>query len=90
MYGYELIRAIRIRTKGAIHLGEGVVYPTLHALETAGALKSKRKPVNGRDRIYYSITNDGSRKLARITSSWTGVTNAILALLKGAKCDSAT
>src|SRR5262249_13940191 len=46
MYGYELVQAIRDRTQGAITLGEGVVYPTLHALEKGGALKSRRKTVN--------------------------------------------
>ncbi len=33
MYGYELVRAIRRSTGDIISLGEGVIYPTLHALE---------------------------------------------------------
>jgi PadR family transcriptional regulator, regulatory protein PadR len=32
MYGYELVRAIESVTGQAIQLGEGVVYPVLHAL----------------------------------------------------------
>jgi PadR family transcriptional regulator PadR len=89
MYGYELVQSIREQTKEAIRLSEGVVYPTLHALESQGALKSRRKPVNGRSRIYYTITKDGSRKLARISSLWAGVTRAIRAVVEGGRHASA-
>jgi PadR family transcriptional regulator PadR len=85
MYGYELVKSIRDQTKEAISLSEGVVYPTLHALENEGALKSKRKAVNGRSRIYYSITKDGSRKLARVTGVWSDVTEAVQSVLEGGK-----
>jgi PadR family transcriptional regulator PadR len=39
MYGYELVRSIKQATEKSISLGEGVVYPVLHSLEKAGALK---------------------------------------------------
>ena len=42
MYGYELVRSIREQTGQAISLGEGVIYPVLHALEKSGALRAKR------------------------------------------------
>lgn len=85
MYGYELVQSIREQTAEAIQLSEGVVYPTLHALEIEGALKSKRKAVNGRSRIYYSITKDGARKLVRIAGAWSGVTKAVQSVLGGTK-----
>jgi PadR family transcriptional regulator PadR len=85
MYGYELVQSIREKTNEAIQLSEGVVYPTLHALEIEGALKSKRKSVSGRSRIYYSITKEGSSKLARITGVWSGLTSAVQSVLEGAK-----
>ena len=81
MYGYELVQLIRKQTNEAIQLGEGVVYPSLHALEIQGSLKSKRKTVNGRSRIYYSVTKDGLCKLAQIVSVWSGVTEAIQSVL---------
>ena len=48
MYGYELVRAIRLTSNEVIVLAEGVVYPVLHALEEQGLLRSKEKAVNGR------------------------------------------
>ena len=52
MYGYELVRAIELATGEAIKLGEGVVYPVLHVLEERACLRTRRKAVNGRTRVY--------------------------------------
>ena len=43
MYGYEIVKAMRLVTGEAIGFGEGVVYPVLHSLEENGALKARRK-----------------------------------------------
>lgn len=83
MYGYEIVQAIRSRTDAVIAIGEGVVYPVLHALERDGALRSRRRSVNGRSRIYYSVTAAGSRRMAQLAESWTSLAMAIQKLLKG-------
>jgi PadR family transcriptional regulator PadR len=83
MYGYELVEEIRRRSGEVIAIGEGVVYPVLHALESDGALKSRRKTVNGRSRIYYSVTAKGSRRLADLSGAWRNLTVAIQTVLKG-------
>jgi len=70
MYGYELVKSVRVVTSEAISLGEGVIYPVLHGLEKAGALTAKRKPVNGRTRVYYSVTPLGRDRLERLSSDW--------------------
>ncbi|HUA96741.1 MAG TPA: PadR family transcriptional regulator [Terracidiphilus sp.] len=85
MYGYEIVQAIRDRSREAIAVGEGVVYPVLHALESDGALKSRRKTVQGRSRIYYSVTRAGSRRLADLAADWTSLTAAIHTLIAGGK-----
>jgi len=85
MYGYEIVQAIRSRTEAVIAVGEGVVYPVLHALERDGALKSRRRTVNGRSRIYYSVTRSGSRRLTELTSTWTSLTAAIKKTLEGGR-----
>ena len=46
-----------------ISLGEGVVYPVLHALERDDPLKARRKAVNGRTRVYYTVTRNGEKRL---------------------------
>jgi PadR family transcriptional regulator PadR len=83
MYGYEIVQAIRSRTEAVVAVGEGVVYPVLHGLERDGALKSRRKPVNGRSRIYYTVTPAGSRRLADLSESWNSLTGAIQKMLRG-------
>ena len=83
MYGYELVQAIRERTDAVVAVGEGVVYPVLHGLESEGALKSRRKTVNGRSRIYYSVTPRGSRRLADLSETWTNLAGAIQKMLMG-------
>ena len=77
MYGYELVQAIRARTNQAIKVGEGVVYPALHALESDGMLRSRRKLVNGRTRVYYAVTRKGEKHLAGLVRHWQHITDAI-------------
>lgn len=83
MYGYEIVQAIRDRTGSVIVVGEGVVYPVLHGLEQDGALRSRRKMVNGRSRIYYSVTAAGSRRLADLSRTWNNLATAIQTMLAG-------
>ena len=82
MYGYELVRAIQSETGNAIVLGEGVVYPVLHALERDGALKSRRKNVNGRTRIYYTVTPNGTKHLRGLVDEWSRIAGALTSLTK--------
>jgi PadR family transcriptional regulator PadR len=83
MYGYEIVQAIRSHTDSVIAVGEGVVYPVLHGLERDGALKSQRKTINGRSRIYYSVTPVGSHRLADLSGTWTNLATAIQKMLLG-------
>lgn len=82
MYGYELVRSIRQVTGEAISLGEGVIYPVLHSLERNGSLKSKRKSVGGRTRVYYSLTAKGRRRLAHLTDEWHRIRGGITTALE--------
>ena len=77
MYGYELVQAIQLATGAEISLGEGVVYPTLHALEEQGYLKSRRKPVSGRTRVYYTTTAAGRKRLSAMIGEWRRITDAV-------------
>lgn len=81
MYGYELVKSIRLATGEQIALGEGVIYPVLHGLERDGALKARRKAVNGRTRVYYSVTAKGKRRLDRLQDEWQRIQSGINASL---------
>ena len=83
MYGYEIVQAIRTSTNAVVAAGEGVVYPVLHALEAEGAIRSRRRSVNGRSRIYYSPTRAGARRLSGLSEQWMQLTQAVETVLKG-------
>ncbi len=82
MYGYELVRAIRRSTGDVISLGEGVIYPTLHALEREGALASRTIKVEARPRVYYRITAKGRRRLEHVCTDWSRITTAVAGALR--------
>ena len=81
MYGYEIVRSIRLATGEVIVLAEGVIYPTLHSLESRGLLKATEKKVGGRTRVYYTITDKGKKQFGRLREHWekinTGITSCL-------------
>jgi PadR family transcriptional regulator PadR len=81
MYGYELVRSIRQVTDEAISLGEGVIYPALHSLESNGSLKSKRKAVSGRTRVYYTVTKKGRGRLQKLRDDWSRIQGGVATAL---------
>ncbi len=85
MYGYEIVQAVEAASGEAITLGEGVVYPILHALERQGCLKSRRKAVNGRTRVYYAVTATGKKRLSAMIGEWRRITDAVADIVLGAK-----
>ncbi len=85
MYGYEIVEAIRTETGDVVSLGEGVVYTVLHTLEREGALKSHRKLVEGRSRVYYTLTPAGLKRYGDLAQTWSSLTDAIRSVIKGGR-----
>jgi PadR family transcriptional regulator PadR len=85
MYGYEIVQAIRTETAEVISFSEGVVYPVLHSLEDDGALTSRRKQVEGRSRVYYTVTPNGVKRYRQLAQTWTSLAEAIQAALQGVR-----
>jgi PadR family transcriptional regulator PadR len=81
MYGYEIARAIKIATQEALSLGEGVLYPALHALEARGLLRSRSVKADGRARVYYRLTARGRTRLAGLTRDWRRLSLGVESLL---------
>ena len=70
MYGYQLVRAIRVVSNEAFQLAEGVVYPLLHGLLAKGYLKARKEEAGGRQRVYYSISKKGLLRLEQLDAEW--------------------
>ena len=85
MYGYEIVEAIRTESGDVVSLGEGVVYTVLHALEREGALKSHRKTVEGRSRVYYTLTTAGLKRYGDLAQNWSALADAIRTVIKGGR-----
>ena len=83
MYGYELVEAIKVETGSVIAVGEGCVYPILHALERKKMLRSRRMEKDGRSRVYYALTPGGRKRLDQTISHWTTLTAAVNAVIAG-------
>ena len=81
MYGYEIARSLKVLSRDALTLGEGVLYPALHAMESRGLLRSRSRSVDGRKRIYYQLTARGRRRLERLTANWQRISQGVERIL---------
>ena len=81
MYGYEIARSIEARTRDAFSLGEGVLYPVLHAMESRGLVRTRKSRVEGRVRIYYSLTAQGRKRLDKLAADWRRMSVGVDAIL---------
>jgi DNA-binding PadR family transcriptional regulator len=83
LYGYEIIKAIKIKSADALAFGEGSIYPALHQLEKDGYLKSRWEA--GRPgtppRKYYQITEKGKLRLNADLKEWKEFTQAVDSVL---------
>jgi PadR family transcriptional regulator PadR len=59
MYGYEITQRVKELTGEKIQISEGALYPTLHALESEGLLKTETEYIGKRVRKYYSLSPSG-------------------------------
>jgi PadR family transcriptional regulator PadR len=84
MYGYEIARSIKAVTRDLLSVGEGVLYPALHAMESRRLLRSRSMRADGRIRIYYSLTARGKTRLARLTADWRRMSQGVESILGGA------
>ena len=85
LHGYAVIEQLRERSADAFDLPEGTVYPVLHRLSGAGLLTSEWGDARGRRRRTYRLTAEGSAALAEQRSQWHQFTEAVAAVLKGAR-----
>lgn len=82
-YGYEMIAELEARSDRTFSMKEGTLYPILHGLEEAGAVRSyEQEAPTGRTRKYYHITKQGLALLEEKKEEWvrfSRLVNAVIA-----------
>ena len=66
-YGYVLTQTVQ----GIIDVSESSLYPVLRRLQKDNFLITYDQPFQGRNRRYYSITEEGKAKLRDYVAEWT-------------------
>lgn len=82
MYGYEIVKAIQKASGDALSFAEGCIYPVLHVLEKDGFIKSREQSINGRTRLYYSLTANGQERLDELENEWARVSRGVALALQ--------
>ncbi len=83
MHGYGLTVHIQSRSENVLRVEEGSLYPALHRLEQAGAIKAEWGDTeNNRRARFYSITAAGRKKLAAEREHWRAVADAVSRFLE--------
>ena len=83
-HGYAIAREVERRSRDALSLGEGALYPALRALEREGLIASRWEvQPSGPARRIYEITDAGRQKLARQVSAWQKLVEAVGSVIGG-------
>src|SRR5579883_3483144 len=87
-HGYAIAREIEKRSKNALKLGEGALYPALRALEHEGLIEGNWEVQgSGPARKVYTLTDTGRSALAKQTKEWASFTDAVNNILTGGMPD---
>ena len=82
-HGYEIARRIKRVSEEALAVGEGLMYPALHALERDGMIVAEWVPQTGKpDRKVYALTDLGRGALAKKRREWLRFSAGVSAVLK--------
>ena len=77
-HGYAIAQDVRRRSREALGLEEGSLYPALHRMERRGWVAAAWGVTDtGRRAKYYTLTDDGQARLARELRAWERMTTAV-------------
>jgi transcriptional regulator len=83
MHGYGITLHIQSRSDNMLRIEEGSLYPALHRMEQAGAIKAEwGASENNRRARFYGITGAGRRQLAAEQDQWLAVAGAVARFLE--------
>ena len=84
LHGYAIAREIERRSKDALQLGEGSLYPALRTLERDGLVVSRWEPQpSGPARKVYELTEIGRAEIVKRTQSWREFVEAVENVIGG-------
>jgi len=79
-YGYELVQTLK--KKGFTSIVGGTIYPLLQKLEKQKLIIGvKKASLDGPDRVYFTLTQDGEKYLAEFLVHWNGLVGKVNQLL---------
>ena len=86
MYGYEIIKELKDRSRGYFNFKEGTLYPALHRMETSGLVTGKWQTLSsGQQRKYYHVTEKGRIKLLEKRNQWRDFLSAMNLIIESAE-----
>ncbi len=84
LHGYAIARWIEERSKDALQIEEGSLYPALYRMEARGWLTSSWGTSElGRRAKFYALTHKGRARLAEETKAWRAFAGAVTEVLVG-------
>ena len=89
LYGYEIAKRLKEKSKDLYSMGEGTLYPALQRMEKKSFIKSYCVTIeSGGRRKYYTITEDGKRELIEKLNQWNILSDLIKSCKEGLICTS--
>jgi PadR family transcriptional regulator PadR len=83
LHGYALMTTIQEFSGDVLRAEEGSLYPALHRMEEAGAIRARWiTKESGRRARSYDLTAAGKKQLAQEESRWLAVTAAVNRVLR--------
>jgi transcriptional regulator len=71
LHGWAISERLEHLSSGALRVGQGSLYPSLHRLERRGWLKARWRMTHANRRAkYYELTRAGQKQLAAAASGW--------------------
>ena len=82
MHGWGVAQRIQQRSKDALQVGQGSLYPALYRLEYKGWIRSEWKITeNSRRAKFYRLTVTGKKQFEAELATWDRLSSAIEAVL---------
>lgn len=83
MYGYQMIKKLKIESENLFEFQEGTLYPILHKLEQNGLISAYWDDFSGKKRKYYTITEEGKKQLKTKKHEWEIFTTKVNQVIGG-------